>query len=131
MTVAEDIGLVEAWLLLKPRVRLVGAQCVQRRTQAEVGGMEGYRPTPGEFMRCGRPVWGDGKGTENGFGEGLCSRCFHEHMAFHGSYTMLQANPAAAKLDATGISRLTFGPTLPEVGAHYPDTFPSDWTNPR
>jgi hypothetical protein len=114
MTVAEDVGLVEAWLLLKPRVRLVGAQCVQK-----------HGP---EFTRCKRPQWGDGSGVRGG--EGLCSRCWHAWNAWHGAYTTMQANPAAAKLDGTGISRLTFGPTLPEVGAHYPDTFPSHWTNP-
>jgi hypothetical protein len=130
-----------AWLVFlvtKPRPRLVGAVCSSRRWVAEAGGMEGYRPSgeSGEMMRCGRPVWGDGKGITTGsgpIGEGLCSRCLHEYAAFHAPYTTLQANPAASALSGTSILRRAdiFGRRgdvpLPEVGGQTPDVFPDDW----
>ena len=74
---------------------------------------------------CKRPVWGDGR--VDGEFYGYCSRCWHLHNCFHGHYTTMQANPAAAKLDGVGIQRLTFGATLPAVGAHQPDVFPESW----
>lgn len=101
--------------------------------------MEGYRPVPGsQMMRCGRPVWGDGSGITTGggmIGEGLCSRCLHEYVAFHAPYTTLQANPAASALSGTSILRRTDifgrrGDVLPEVGAHQPPVFPAHWLDP-
>lgn len=107
------------WLASKPRPRLVGKTCIQKRP----AGPDDAR----RWERCRRPQWGDGSGI-GGKGEGLCSRCWHEYNLFHGSYMTMQANHAAAKLDATAIQRLTFHEDeLPPLGADVPDTFPEDW----
>ncbi len=82
--------MMSAWLLLKPRPRVIGA-CCQSDQRA-----------------CKRPVWGDGR--VDGEWYGLCSRCWHEWNAFHGHYTTMQANPAAAKLDLTSLRRLFIEP---------------------
>jgi hypothetical protein len=103
----EDVLL---FLLTKKPPTLVGKRCQQERE----AGPDGDR----RIERCKRPVWGDGR--VDGEFYGFCSRCWHEHNAFHGHYTTMQANPAAAKLDGTGIQRLTFGATLP-------DAPPEDW----
>jgi hypothetical protein len=130
LTLLQDDML--AWLLFKPRVRIVGARCTNRRF-GDHGGLEGYpQDDTDEMTRCPRPQWGDGKGIgPNGFGGGLCSRCFHEYMAFHGDYTTLTANPAASLLSGEKIAAMSdlFGGErrLPEVGAERPDTFPEDW----
>ncbi|MES2941138.1 MAG: hypothetical protein V4864_25945 [Pseudomonadota bacterium] len=115
-----DIGvtdLMAAYLLSKPRPRL-GPTCTGPYHDHEGG--------------CRRPIWGDGRVL---LGKGnirfdLCARCYLLDNALHGKYRTMQANPAAAKLDGVGIERLTFTarPTLPEVGAHQPDTFPESWT---
>ncbi len=99
------------WLmfhLLKRPPRLVGARC---RHTKEVG-PEGERTVE----RCRRPVWGDGFVNRAWFG--YCSAHWHEYNAFHGEYKTMQANPAAAKLDGTGIRRLTFNDAwdLPDTG---------------
>lgn len=96
------------FLLTKQGARLRVEQCCQS-----------------DQRECRRPMWGDGR--VDGEFYGLCSRCWHEFNAFHGHYTTMQANPAAAKLDGTGIQRLTFGTTLPDVGAHRPDYIPEEW----
>lgn len=119
---------VLTFLLMKKPPRLVGRRCTSRREPERAGGLEGYAATPGELVRCGRPVWGDGEGV-NGRGEGLCSRCWHEWNAFHGDYTTMQANPAASLLSGNKIAAMTDifgrrGDALPEVVA---DTFPDDW----
>lgn len=116
------------WLLSRPRPQLVGRRCTNRRTATEAGGMEGYAPTSGEMLRCSRPQWGDGSGVQ-GMAEGLCSRCAHEHFAFHSAYTTMQANPAASALSGASILRRTdiFG----RAGEPLPGfTFPVDWTSP-
>lgn len=125
------------WLLTKPQARLTGARCTSRRDSATAGGLEGYTPMPGGTMhRCSRPVWGDGEGTENGFGAGLCSRCFHEHMAWHGTYTTMTANPAASLLSGDKISGMVelFGAaenrlpaTDPREAPRCPAFPPLDW----
>lgn len=81
-------GEMLCFLLTKTPPRLIGPTCQS------------------DQRACARPVWGDGR--LNGSWFGLCSRCLHQHLAFHSPYTTLQANPAAAKLDGTGIQRLTF-----------------------
>jgi hypothetical protein len=86
------------FMLTKPRPKLIGPTCQS------------------DQRVCNRPVWGDGR--VDGEWYGLCSRCWHEHNAFHGHYVTLQANPAAAKLDGTGIQRLTFGDL---------EGWPTDW----
>lgn len=128
LTAAWDVLL---FLAAKPRPRIVGAQCTNRREPEVARGLEGYRPTSGALVRCGRPVWGDGAGiAPSGMGAGLCSRCLHEYIAFHTPYTTLQANPAASALSGTSIQRRAdiFG-GLPEVGSERPDTFPEHWSN--
>lgn len=114
------------WLLSRPRVALVGKMCQNPRKLEHLRGdtVIGSR-TVGEPRTCARPVWGDGR--VDGEFYGLCSRCWHEYNAFHGHYVTTAANPAAAKLGMVGIQRLTFGATLPDVGAHGPDVFPSSW----
>lgn len=97
---------VLAWLATKPRPRIVGRMCQS------------------EQRTCRRPVWGDGR--VDGEFYGMCSRCWHEHNAFHGHYVTMQVNPAAARLTADNISRLTFN-RLPDIGAHQPDTYPESW----
>lgn len=126
------------WLLTKPAPRLTGRRCVQRRF-AELGGaagLEGFTPVLGAAMhRCSRPQWGDGRGITAGggmIGEGMCSRCLHEHVAFHSAYTTMAANPAASQLSGASILRRSdifgrAGGSLPEVGAHGADVFPEDW----
>ncbi len=106
-----------AFLFTKPRPRFVGPVCA-----SDIPVDRG----DGVAAPCTRPVWI----TVGVWGEDheLCSRCWHMRQAFFGPYTMVQANPAAAKLDDIGIRRLTFHQGLPEVGAHGPDTFPEDWT---
>lgn len=107
------------FLLTKPAPKLVGRRCTGPYHDAEGG--------------CSRPVWGDGMVL---LGKGnirfnMCSRCWHLDQALHGKYRTMAANPAAAKLDGVGIERLTFSarPTLPEIGAERPDTFPESWTS--
>ena len=92
------------FLLTKPQPRLVGKTCQS------------------EQRECKRPIWGDGR--VDGEWYGLCSRCWHEHNAFHGHYITMQANSAAAKLGRVGIQRLTFGATLPESPTN---VFPEEW----
>lgn len=100
-----------AWLLTKPRPRIVGRTCESPFHHAEGG--------------CRRPVWMAFEFR----GDVLCycSRCWHLHNALYGKYVTMQANPAAAKLgsglgglDKTAIDSLTFG--------EYIDTFPPEWT---
>lgn len=129
MSTVEAVTELWAFLDSKPRPRLIGKQCTNRRPAWEAHGLEGYRPTSGELVRCGRPVWGDGQGVR-GQGEGLCSRCWHEHNAFHGAYTTMTANPAASLLSGSKIEQMSDlfgGNELPAVGAERPDTFPEDW----
>ncbi len=100
-----------AFLATKPRPRLVGKTCAS------------------DQRACRRPVWGDGR--VDGEWYGLCSRCWHEHNAFHGVYLTMQANPAAAKLSLAAIrdhwlyggQRLPY--TLPPGTC--PDAPPADW----
>lgn len=123
----------EVWLFLltKRAPRLVGARCTNRRTDegGGAGGMEGFRLGFGTLMhRCGRPVWGDGKGVQ-GRGEGLCSRCWHEWNAFHGDYTTMQANPAASLLSGAKIHAMEdiFGRRGGTALPSFDDVFPDDW----
>lgn len=123
MEVADSVSL---FLLLKPPVRLIGKTCQSPRTNvARMAGHTAHGAREISEGHCTRPMWGDGR--VDGEHYGLCSQCWHEHNAFHGHYVTMQANPAAAKLDAFSIKSLTFGATLPDVGAHQPDTFPADW----
>lgn len=109
-SITDDMAV---FLLTKPEARLTGATCASSRT-------------------CRRPVWGDGR--VDGEWHGLCSFCWHEWNAFHGSYTTLRANPAAANLSLDNIrERLTFGAELPDHSAHdmraslCPETPPPGW----
>lgn len=106
-----------AFLLTKPRCRLVGPTCT-----SDIPVDRG----DGVAAPCRRPVWI----TVGVWGEdhALCSKCWHMRMAMFGPYTMLQANPAAAHLDDVGIQRLTFSDQeLPELGSGRPDVFPAEW----
>lgn len=104
------------WLMRPRTTRITGARCVQKRP----AGPDDAR----RYERCGRPQWGDGSGA-GGMGEGLCSRCWHEHAAFHSPYTTMQANPAASQLSGQSIVRRSdiFG----RKGNALPFTFPLDW----
>lgn len=81
----------------------------------------------GECGPCLRPPWGDGR--VDGDFYGMCSRCFHEYIAFHGKYQTMLANPASHALGKRGIERLTFAdqPPLPALGASVDDCFPAEW----
>lgn len=113
-------GEMMAFLLTKPRPRVVGKTC-QCEKLVDRGAHR-------ERTLCTRPVWGDGR--VNGDFHGLCSKHWHEWNAFHGSYLTMQANPASHQLGPEGIAKLTFAAQtkqLPEIGAEHPDTFPSEW----
>lgn len=105
--VVEDAVL---WASLhKTAPRLVGATCTSEKPVDRGPGRE---PGP-----CRRPVWGDG--IVDGQRHDLCSACWHEWNAFHGSYQTMKANPASHDLSAESIARLTFtrgnAPALPPV----------------
>lgn len=104
------------FLSAKPRPRLIGATCCHVKTF----GPDGELTTE----RCVRPRWGDGR--VDGDWYGYCSAHWHEYNAFHGRYLTMQANPAAAKLDGTGIRRLTFGSTGPTSSLDSPAGAASD-----
>lgn len=111
---------LDMWMWLhieRSGVHLRTSQCCQSDVHVDRG--------DGVAEPCKRPMWGDG--YVDGKWYGMCSRCWHLWCTMHGHYTMLQANPAAAKIDETGIARLTFSdqPKLPAFDC----TFPAEWTD--
>lgn len=93
------------FLLTKPEPRLVGRVC-QSPDPVDRGPRHSAGP-------CTRPVWMDD----------LCSRCWASRMAFHGQWTLFQANPAASLLSGDKIRSMEdiFG------GTGFRTYLPEDW----
>ncbi len=129
-----------AFLLLKPRPKLVGRCCQSEllvTAARQMGGAYSHHRHEGlkDAAPCTRPVWGDGR--VDGDWYGLCALCWHNWCAFHGAYRLMQLNPAAAAITQSALEKLYvtrgFGrplglPPLPELGAALPDFIPTDWS---